>query len=923
MQPAENTSSKSSPGPWWKPRTLSQKFVVYIVAATCALLIATIGVGYDTGRRILREQIYTEAIKQVQATALTMDSYVDRVAVLVRSIAARQEALGNAPDSHSVPYLAHLLDRLSPEEAYGVYIAFENKGPTGQEMPWVDRRSFPNQVEVATGARDLSMDWYQGAMKSGKIHVSEPFFDRSDSSTLVVSVTKAFYDKSERPMGVAGADLSLDLIQAITSQLRFRPGTSSKGEYAFLVSRSGLLISHPDASLIMQRGSQGTPVTKLPGGQEVGKTAEGSTTVDRSGMREHLYWSTAPLTGWKVALSIPDSVITEPATNLAIRTAIVAGLSVLGMIFLVRLISGRITEPVRRLTSVAAEVAGQNYQRVSELAESARRSDELGQLASGFQTMIREVATRESKLKQAEEELIRRELYFRSLIENTSDVVAIFDVKGRVSYSSPASERILGVPAEQYMTSEGIASIHPDDRPRAMAAFRKTVEQAKSSERVEVRSRHRDGSVRILEVTMHNLLDNPAVGGIVVNLRDATERIAAENLAKEKDAAEAANKAKSSFLANMSHELRTPLNAIIGYSEMLVEEAESQDNDDFLPDLRKIHSAGKHLLELISAVLDISKIEAGKMDLYLETFPVGKLIQDVTSIIHPLVEKNSNKLVVRFTGEPSTMHADMTKLRQALFNLLSNACKFTKSGEITLAVEKDAEWVRFSVTDTGIGMTQEQAGKLFQAFSQADASISQRFGGTGLGLVISQRFCQMMGGDISVTSEPGNGSIFVIKLPVRVNTEQPAPLPAPSVAQLDSEKPTVLLIDDDPLVHDLVRRSLEKEGFQIVTASNGEEGIRLGREIQPAVITLDAMMPEMDGWAVLERLKSSPDLAHIPVVMLTIIDDRKRAQALGASDYLTKPVDRELLIFTVSKFCNVPNNRLGNNDTGVMARVRN
>jgi signal transduction histidine kinase len=216
----------------------------------------------------------------------------------------------------------------------------------------------------------------------------------------------------------------------------------------------------------------------------------------------------------------------------------------------------------------------------------------------------------------------------------------------------------------------------------------------------------------------------------------------------------------------MSHELRTPLNAIIGYSEMLQEEAEDLGEEAFLPDLERIDAAGKHLLGLINDILDLSKIEAGRMDLYLQTFGVPDLIRDVESIVQPLIEKNSNTLVLSCADDLGMMHADQTKVRQTLFNLLSNAAKFTDHGTITLTVEREPDdWITFAVTDTGIGMTEEQLGRLFEAFSQAEASTRSKYGGTGLGLAISRAFCRMMGGDLTVTSIYSEGSTFTVRLP--------------------------------------------------------------------------------------------------------------------------------------------------------------
>jgi GAF domain-containing protein/CheY-like chemotaxis protein/anti-sigma regulatory factor (Ser/Thr protein kinase) len=370
---------------------------------------------------------------------------------------------------------------------------------------------------------------------------------------------------------------------------------------------------------------------------------------------------------------------------------------------------------------------------------------------------------------------------------------------------------------------------------------------------------------------------------------------------------EAADRHKSEFLANMSHELRTPLNAIIGYSEMLQEDAADLGAEQLTDDLKKINAAGKHLLELINAVLDLSKIEAGKMELYLESFDVAGLVRDIAAVIQPLAAKNSNRLDVRCPDAVGTMHADLTKVRQALFNLLSNACKFTERGEVSLSVAREAtdgqDWMLFSVSDTGIGMTPDQLAKLFEAFSQADAATTRRYGGTGLGLALSRRLCRMMGGDVTVESEPDRGSTFTIRLPAQVaEAVQETPAPAAPVEGVPAGIGTVLVIDDEAAVRDLMQRFLTREGFRVVTASGGEDGLRRARELRPDAITLDVMMPGIDGWAVLSALKADPDVADIPVVMLTIVDDKNLGYALGAADYLTKPIDRERLVTVLDKY---------------------
>src|SRR5437773_1131971 len=378
-----------------------------------------------------------------------------------------------------------------------------------------------------------------------------------------------------------------------------------------------------------------------------------------------------------------------------------------------------------------------------------------------------------------------------------------------------------------------------------------------------------------------------------------------------KTTAEQANRAKSAFLANMSHELRTPLNAIIGYSEMLQEDAQDLGEKHSIADLQKIHSAGKHLLGLINDVLDISKIEAGKMDLFLETIDVPAMVQDVVNTIRPLVQKNGNTLTVECPENLGPMRADATKVRQALFNLLSNACKFTDKGTISLQVSRErtnrAGHFTFRVSDSGIGMTPEQVSQLFRAFTQADASTTRKYGGSGLGLAITRHFCQMMGGEVTAESEVGKGSAFTVKLPAVVISpklekhETAEFIKAQRVSEAPPGASTILVIDDDPTVHDLMRRFLTKEGFRVAIAPGGKEGIQLAKELKPDLITLDVLMAETDGWSVLTALKADPDTADIPVIILTMFDDKEMGFALGASDYMTKPINRDRLVNVLRK----------------------
>ena len=389
-----------------------------------------------------------------------------------------------------------------------------------------------------------------------------------------------------------------------------------------------------------------------------------------------------------------------------------------------------------------------------------------------------------------------------------------------------------------------------------------------------------------------------------------------DRLAEARDAALKATETKSQFLANMSHELRTPLNAIIGITEMLEEDAQELGQEDFIEPLQRTSRAGKHLLQLINDILDLSKIEAGKVELHLESVDLKSVIDDAVKMVGSQAMANKNRLEVHCPAEIGRIRCDVTRIRQVIFNLLSNASKFTENGVISVDVtaKSEDEAIEITVRDSGIGMTPEQLGRLFKEFSQADSSTTRKYGGTGLGLAISRRFCQMMGGDISVASESGKGSAFTVHLPRQVPDElaraagpdEPAPLPiAPCQAALRGGALAgsgVLIIDDDPVARQILVRFFEGAGFEVAEAADGNAGLVCARELRPALITLDVLMPGLDGWGVLRELKADPELARIPVLMVSILDEKNKGFALGASDYMTKPIDRDRLLTLLDKY---------------------
>ncbi len=487
---------------------------------------------------------------------------------------------------------------------------------------------------------------------------------------------------------------------------------------------------------------------------------------------------------------------------------------------------------------------------------------------------------------------------FRTLADNIPQLAWMADTKGRLYWYNKRWYDYTGTtPAE--MENDGWKHLHrPDILEGASARFAESISSGEPWQDT-FPLRGADGEYRWFLSRAEPIHDaNGKITRWFGTNTDVTEQREQEmELARARDAAEEANRAKSQFLANMSHELRTPLSAVIGYSEMLEEEVADMGEESLIEDLGKIKSNARHLLGLINDVLDISKIEANKMDVYPEVFEIEAVVREVASTVDALVEKKNNRLEVVVSPDIGTMHSDVTKIRQVLINLLSNAAKFTENGVIRLSAERKAadgrDAIVFAVVDSGMGMTEEQVGKLFQRFTQADASTTRRFGGTGLGLALTKAFSTMLGGDVAVQSRMGEGSTFSVTLPAILPALEAAAEEAPIVEAPEEE--VVLVIDDDPATRDLLSRFLIREGFTVRTAADGRTGLQMAETLKPQIILLDVTMPRMDGWEVLRNLKSDPGLAAIPVIMCTIINEQTLAFSLGASDYLMKPVDWDRL----------------------------
>jgi len=554
----------------------------------------------------------------------------------------------------------------------------------------------------------------------------------------------------------------------------------------------------------------------------------------------------------------------------------------------------------------------------SHSRELQRKANELMELNRKLQAEIVE-----RQQAEATREHLRRQTQL--IVEAAGDGICGLDLAGHTTFINPAAAAMLGYAPEELLHQPQHELIHhhhadgtlfPLENCRIYQALR---DGSARQVHDEVFWR-KDGTCFPVEYMVSPIVDSGKITGVVLTFTDISARKALEKTMHEaneaalraRDAAEQANLAKSQFLANMSHELRTPLNAIIGYSEILIEELNEKpeatkrtcQSEGAVGDLHKVSGAGKHLLGLINDILDISKIEAGKMELFHETFAVGQMLDEVLWNLPPLLEKKNNRLELIRPDDLGEMCADVTKIRQILLNLLSNACKFTENGVITLELRREStagvEQMRFCVTDTGIGMTPAQIDKLFAAFSQADASTTRKFGGSGLGLAISKRFAEMMGGNIEVHSAPDQGSTFIVAIPTQ-STVAVAPIMLPAAVQPATQK--VLIIGDDSNARGMLAAYIGKQGYEPILLDSSAQAMAIAKQLKPAAITLDVMMGEAESWDLLSAFKQDEELAEIPVIVLSMNGLAAQGYALGASEYLVKPVNRDQINRVLARYC--------------------
>jgi signal transduction histidine kinase/DNA-binding response OmpR family regulator len=822
---------------------------------------------------------------------------------------------------------------------------------TGKERLRVSRLA----MDVVASGADLSNDPKFAEAVARKVYYGPVYFRRESEPYMTLAIAG-----TRRDAGVSVAEVNLKLIWDVVSQIK----VGERG-HAYVVDAQGRLIAHPDISLVLRNTdmSKLAQVRAARAGVASGGADTGDNAPETVQEAENIegrkvltaYAPVAPL-GWLMFVELPAEEAYAPLYAALKRLGFVLLAALFIAVLAGMFLAGRMVGPIQALRTGAARLgSGDLSQRIAvktgdELEALADQFNAMaGQLQESYAGLEKKVEERTHELETRSHELAQSVGELRALGEVTQAVNSTLDLATVLStivakavelsgteagsiYVVDPTTQALQLRASHGMSEELIAELNRQgvdlsEKTIADAAARRApvqtpdLKDAAPSPVLDILLRAGYRAVLIVPLLGPEgligmlLVRRKAPGEFPQHTVDLLQTFAAQSVLAIQNAnlfteveeksrqLEMASQHKSQFVASMSHELRTPLNAIIGLTEMMVSNAPRFGTEKAAEPLRRVHRAGTHLLGLINQVLDLSKIEAGKLELSPETVNLAPLLEDVVGTARQLAEQNKNRLVVESPENLGTLTVDPMRLRQILLNLLSNACKFTKQGEVKLRVKRVVDgrnWIEIAVADTGIGMTPEQQAKLFEEFTQADSSTARQYGGTGLGLAITRKLARMMGGDVTVTSEPGKGSVFTVRLPGSADSQSRSLTGSDGHRSATADR--VLVIDDDATARELIADHLKAEGFAVVTAAGGVEGLKLAKELRPAAITLDVMMPDLDGWSVLAALRQDPELAEIPVIMITIVDEHRRGIALGTAGYLTKPIDRERLHRLVSRF---------------------
>ncbi|MEI7770787.1 MAG: ATP-binding protein [Chloroflexales bacterium] len=902
---------------------LTHKFIAFLLLAAVLPLLIVGFSAYEVSRTIVHEEAirFTQAVVDAQRDYLDLQS--QQIANLIANLVSVEQitdALGSDAQADAYTNLAtqarigYILDGYSNLKGLVSIDIFTTRGAHYHVGDTLDvsrlRDDVINRLLVEARAHSPDVVWV-GIERN--VNASSSQQQVLTAARMIMSTTRG--SATSDPVGMLLVNSSVD--ELYTHLQRVKLG---EGALLLIIDAQGRAVYHPAPNLL------GTTINHTI--RESLQGPSGTLTKVIDGQTMLLTYTTSSLSGWTVLSIVPIATLDARAVTIGLTLILALAIACIIVGVAATFASQKIVTPLRDLTGriQLLQTSGPGW----ETPLPVRGTDEVAELSRWFNTFLETLSAR----SQAEEALRESEEQTRLLFEESPDAVVLFDDAGRVTRMNHAFERMTGHPAED-ITGQTLDALRvvSHEQFAALRASMITPLQAYSrliTAEFRLTDAHgavRDVGVRAFGLTIHGHRH------YLSTMRDITiEKQVTETLRQANAELARAGRTKDEFLANMSHELRTPLNAILALSETLQEQIMGPLNERQMTSLYHIEDSGRHLLDLINDILDLSKVEAGRLELQIDTIMVAEVCQSSLVFVKELALRKSVKLALQLNDPMAELKADSRRLKQMLVNLLNNAVKFTPdNGQVRLEVTTDsAEGViRFLVHDTGIGITPEDLARLFQPFQQLDSSLSRQHEGTGLGLALVRRLAELHEGSVSVDSTPGQGSCFTITLPYHPphvpeppppdaaphvhpskaslvrsalmiadsTTSRPAPLSAPTNGR-------ILIAEDNDVNIMAIADYLRAKGYEVVVAHNGREALELAGETPPDMILMDIQMPEMDGLEAIRSLRAMPDCAATPIIALTALampGDRERCLTAGASEYITKPVRLKGLLEVIQR----------------------